>query len=234
MLGPLGIKSILDVGCGKGVSTTAFLKRGAKVLCVEGSHDAVQQSLLPSNLIIEHDFTRGPWWPAETYDAVWCVEFLEHVGRPFMLNYLPIFRKAALIFLTSSGFGGWHHVEVHPQYWWEVRMVSQGFVYSDVLTKRISFYANESKAYKYDSQHIVYGMRVFINPEVAKLKKHHHIMSGWGCFNNKIDNNDGGIECKDSLDILPSNYISLLDCNMDTQAVKKIWNCKRDERATIP
>ena len=59
MLGPLAIKSVVDVGCGRGHSTNYFLKKGAKVLCVEGSHDAVTQSLLPPNLIVEHDFSRG-------------------------------------------------------------------------------------------------------------------------------------------------------------------------------
>ena len=47
MLGPLAIKSIVDVGCGRGHSTNFFMNSGAKVLCVEGSHDAVMQSLLP-------------------------------------------------------------------------------------------------------------------------------------------------------------------------------------------
>lgn len=112
MFGPLGIRSIVDVGCGKGVSTTMFQKLGAKVLCVEGSHDAVTQSLLAPELVVEHDFTRGPWWPEETFDAVWAVEFLEHVGRQYIVNYVPIFRRSALLFLTHSAWGGWHHVEV--------------------------------------------------------------------------------------------------------------------------
>jgi len=77
MLGPLAIKSVVDVGCGKGVSTRYFFDHGAKVLCVEGSHDAVTQSLLPAKNVVEHDFSRGPWWPDETFDAVWSVEFLE-------------------------------------------------------------------------------------------------------------------------------------------------------------
>lgn len=103
MLGPLAIKSVLDLGCGKGFSTTEFLQRGARVLCVEGSHDAVQQSLLPPDMVVEHDFTRyvrmcvymttllitmlllfvhrGPWWPEQTFDATWSVEFFEHVRK---------------------------------------------------------------------------------------------------------------------------------------------------------
>jgi 16S rRNA G1207 methylase RsmC len=39
-----GVKSLLDVGCGKGVSTSWFVLHGLEfVQCVEGSHDAVTQ-----------------------------------------------------------------------------------------------------------------------------------------------------------------------------------------------
>ena len=112
MIGILAVKSFVDVGCGKGLSTKYFHDRSVKVLCVEGSHDAVMQSQLPAEKVVEHDFSRGQWWPEETYDALWSVEFLEHVGRQYMHNYLPIFHKAALHFVTASGWGGWHHVEV--------------------------------------------------------------------------------------------------------------------------
>lgn len=49
----------------------------------------------------------GPWWPKRTVDAVWCVEFTEHVGRNFQPNYITAWRKAALIFMTHSLWGGW-------------------------------------------------------------------------------------------------------------------------------
>ena len=112
MLGGLAVKSIVDVGCGKGFTTKYFHEQGAKVLCIEGSHHAISQSVLPSSKIMEHDFTLGPWWPEDTYDAAWSVEFVEHVGRQHMENYFPIFHKSALIFIEGSGFGGAHHVEV--------------------------------------------------------------------------------------------------------------------------
>ena len=66
-----GVHSLLDVGCGRGISTRWFLEHKVDVLCVEGSHDAVEKSFLPSERIVEHDYSRGPWWPAKTYDAVW-------------------------------------------------------------------------------------------------------------------------------------------------------------------
>ena len=100
---------------------------------MEGSHDAYLNSVLPDKdkQMVEHDFSRGPYWPSKTYDAVWSVEFLEHVsfctwllqelfvsvlashphiyyisaskvGRNFHKNYLPVFRKAAILFVTHS------------------------------------------------------------------------------------------------------------------------------------
>lgn len=58
-------------------------------------------------------------WPDDSYDACWSVEFLEHVSRQYFKNYINTFRKCALIFATSSVWGGYHHVEVHPDYWWK-------------------------------------------------------------------------------------------------------------------
>lgn len=109
MITNYGIKSIMDVGCGKGISTLWFHLHGVDTLCVEGSHDAVQKTLLPypETQVVEHDFSRGPYWPGKTYDAVWSVEFLEHVGRNFQHNYIQAFRKAALIFVSHSQWGGW-------------------------------------------------------------------------------------------------------------------------------
>ncbi len=72
----------------------------------------MEQSIIPKEIVTEHDFSRGPWWPERTVDAVWCVEFTEHVGRNFQPNYLTAFRKAALIFVTHSNWGGWHHVSL--------------------------------------------------------------------------------------------------------------------------
>ena len=79
MIQDFNVRSVLDVGCGRGVSTSWFLDHGTKTLCVEGSHDAFHQSVLddPYTSMVEHDFSRGPWWPEDTYDAVWSVEFLE-------------------------------------------------------------------------------------------------------------------------------------------------------------
>ncbi|KAL3772707.1 hypothetical protein ACHAW5_002682 [Stephanodiscus triporus] len=210
MVNHLGIKSVLDLGCGKGISTSWFVIHGLKyVVCAEGSHDAVTHSLLPKikhipdgtqSEIVEHDFSRGPWWPSRTVDVVWCVEFTEHVGRNYQPNYLSAWRKAALIFMTHSYWGGWHHVEVHADPWWITRMTAMGFVYSDLLTQEIrgkqgedstliiTNPRNESDQKSFNTGQHVMSMLVFINPHVASRPEHAHLFAEHGCFNGDLNN----------------------------------------------
>jgi hypothetical protein len=164
-------------------------------LCVEGSHDAVTKTLLPdpATQIVEHEFSQGPWWPTKTYDAVWCVEFLEHVGRNFQKNYLPVFRKAAIIFATHSQWGGWHHVEVHMDDWWITKMQMYGFIYSPELTQHVRDVATTESSSgiealngdKYNAQHVWLNMPLFINPAVVSLPQHAHLMVEEGCFKGR-------------------------------------------------
>lgn len=113
MLETFGVKSVLDVGCGRGISTTWFVMHGVDALCVEGSHDALEKSMLPDPAIqmVEHDFSRGPWWPKKTYDAVWCVEFLEHVSpKTARLDYhetlFPLNHRATRVLTKSFRYTG--------------------------------------------------------------------------------------------------------------------------------
>jgi len=208
MIEDLGVHSFLDIGCGRGFSTSWFSMHGADVLCVEGSHDAVEKSVLPdpSNQVVEHDFSRGPWWPEKTYDVAWSVEFLEHVNVQYHYNYVTALRKAALIFVTSSSGAGWHHVEVHKSDWWIQKYESYGFKYDDKLTQRVKNWAKDGK---YDTKlssgthldgfYIRVTMKVFVNPVVAALPEHAHLFPEFGCFGGK--KKDGEIihrECDES------------------------------------
>jgi hypothetical protein len=171
------------LGCGRGISTTWFHYQGVDVLCVEGSHDAVLQSFLPNpeTQLVEHDFCRGPYWPLKTYDAAWSVEFLEHISRQYHFNYITTFRKAALIFVTSSQWGGSHHVEIHNDDWWIQKFESYGLRYSKALTDQVQQWARIEKTNRTDidpqgnpfhAGHILMSMKVFINPVVASLPQH--------------------------------------------------------------
>jgi hypothetical protein len=237
---------VLDVGCGRGISSSYFLEQGAEVLCVEGSHDAVERSLLPKHLIVEHDYARGIWFPSKTYDALWCVEFLEHVGRKYMANYIPTFRRAALVFITSSHNGGWHHVETHETWWWITKLEMYGFVYSDSLTLHIKNSAAATSVNGYGLR-IINRMMVFINPSVASLPQHKHLLFGrHGCLFDQYEY----VPCDEKfkwynpeVDLVPNEFRPLLNCNFIPKVNKNIqstkanisevhglgvWNCSRN------
>jgi 2-polyprenyl-3-methyl-5-hydroxy-6-metoxy-1,4-benzoquinol methylase len=193
MIQEFGVKSLLDVGCGRGTSTTWFLTHGVDVLCAEGSHDAYEKTFLPdpATQMIEHDFSRGPWWPEKTFDAAWSVEFLEHVNLQYHYNYITAFRKAALIFVSTSRWGGWHHVEVHQDEWWIRKYELYGLRYDAKLTLKVRELAKvESKnntimapdGMPYNAQHIWLTMKVFTNPVVAALPQHAHLFPEFGCY----------------------------------------------------
>ena len=174
------IQSFLDVGCGRGISTSWFYTHGLRTQCVEGSHDALEQSMVPDkSLLVEHDFSRGPWWPEKTFDAVWSVEFLEHVNIQFHYNYISTFRKAAILFVTSSHWGGWHHVEIHENEWWIRKYEAYGFIYDAKLTNEIRTVASQEanqgilfppNGEKYRAQHVWTTMKVFINPVSSMVR----------------------------------------------------------------
>lgn len=202
MMKHLYIKSIIDVGCGRGISTSWFKKHNATVLCVEGSHDAVTQSFLPAENIVEHDFYAGPYWPEKTYDAAWTVEFTEHIARNYINNYMPIWKKSAIIFATHSYWGGWHHVEVHGDWWWKARFQGHGLVYSKELTLLAQAMSTLGKG----GDHFVNSLQVYLNPEVMALPEHEHLIGELGCFGH----NDCGArkycECKGK-DKWPDNLL---------------------------
>lgn len=135
------IRTVLDVGCGRGWSTLWFLLHDIDAVCVEGSKDAIKQTVIPKlardDAIVEHDYTLGPWWPDETVDAVWAADFVQQVSLPYQANYIASFRRAALIFVTVPRKMGWHYVEIHTMDWWKRRFEMHGFSYDKQLTESI-------------------------------------------------------------------------------------------------
>jgi SAM-dependent methyltransferase len=249
MMGIIGVKSVLDIGCGRGISSSYFYENGARVKCIEGSIDAIDHTFLPKQenqeLIINHDFTRGPYWPDETFDACWSIEVLEHLSRQYVKNYMSSFRRCALIFVSASVWGGHHHVEVHAQWWWKARFAAYGMQYLRDVTRDIHQVTMWEKHYLkrlWDAksvhdhrvgtygQHITHGLMVFINPEVASLPEHDHLFSGDGCYDAKwgVGNTFGGEPCISKEDILPERYIPLLRCTR-TEEDAEVLGIKHDQ-----
>ncbi|GAB5362327.1 hypothetical protein AAMO2058_000787400 [Amorphochlora amoebiformis] len=136
MVKVMGIDSVLDIGCGRGISTKWFLDHGCRVRCAEATDEGISTTVLPKReLITQHDYTQGPWWPQETFDAVWSVEFLEHVHEDYMDNWFATMRASHYVFTSHSKWGGHHHVAIHHDWWWIEKFASRGFEYLPELTE---------------------------------------------------------------------------------------------------
>ena len=136
---------------------------------------------------------------------------LEHISRQYLQNMFATFKRAALIAVTYSRWGGHHHVSVRPDWWWIARFQAAGFVHSPQLTtqwkqkssaEQRSFAKKNSRGDRFNSQHLNMNLLVFINPTIAARPEHQHLFGGPGCWGNR----DKNVMCTGS-DAVPDNYL---------------------------
>lgn len=133
----LGVRSVLDVGCGAGHTVKFFRDLGCRVVGVDG----VEQD---DPDIIQWDFTKGPLMTGDEFDLAWSCEFVEHVPEDDVPNFLETFKCAKLVLLTHSepGQPGYHHVNCQPSGYWIEQFEGIGFEFDGDLTiecRRIAF-----------------------------------------------------------------------------------------------
>jgi SAM-dependent methyltransferase len=134
----LGVRSVLDVGCGEGHSAAYFHGMGCRVLGIDGSERAKKDSFLPE-FHLQHDYVDGPLVPDKPFDMVWCCEFVEHVEERFTQNFLATFASATkYIFMTfaTPRQPGWHHVNCQHREYWVNKIERLGYCYDEQLTRK--------------------------------------------------------------------------------------------------
>ena len=118
----LGVRSMIDIGCGEGHAARYFRDLGCKVLGIDGSLQAKRDSLI-ADQHVTHDFTHGFYHPSIDFDLAWSCEFVEHVEECFLDNFLETFaysRRYLMMTFASPGQPGFHHVNCqHMDYWVE-------------------------------------------------------------------------------------------------------------------
>jgi len=154
------IKSMIDVGCGRGFSADYFKDLGVKVLGVEGCTGAIEKSFLPPEMIVKHDYEKdGPYIPEEEFDLCWSCEFVEHVDAGSAPNFLATFQKAKYVAITFAypGQGGHHHVnEQHAPYWIDaLHKVGFNYLHEDTEELRVHARKDGAKYSPYYESHFI-------------------------------------------------------------------------------
>lgn len=125
----LGVKSVIDVGCGSGIAVDYFVRLGCDVLGVDGMAQENPR-------IVRHDYSEGPYRPSRKVDLAWTCEFVEHVEKRFVGNFMATLRDASVVLMTHADPGqpGHHHVNCQPSVYWIGAMEANGFIHDEALT----------------------------------------------------------------------------------------------------
>ena len=125
--------SVLDVGCGTGVSLDYFTRQGVDAYGIEGSALAISKAKHPS-LIQQGDLHQSINL-GRKFDLVWCFEVAEHIHPLHVSNLLDTLTNHAdriLLSAAQPGQGGLGHLnEQFPEYWIE-KLKAYGFALDTV------------------------------------------------------------------------------------------------------
>ena len=137
-------KSVLDVGCGSGAWSRAFLENDVSSLrAIDGGY--ARSALLiddghftPVNLA-SFDGNLG------TFDLVACIEVAEHLNADRASGFVELLCKhspAVLFSAAPPGQGGTHHVNEQPLSYWVEHFAKRGYRLFDII--RPAFWHDET------------------------------------------------------------------------------------------
>ncbi|HXA10120.1 MAG TPA: methyltransferase domain-containing protein [Chthoniobacterales bacterium] len=124
-------RSVLDVGCGTGISLDYFKSKGISVRGLEGSALAISKAR-NAPLILQHDLNE-PINLEEGFDLVWCFEVAEHIHPSYvgaLLATLTNHAERIVLSAARPGQGGLGHLNEQPPDYWIGRMQERGFALS--------------------------------------------------------------------------------------------------------
>ena len=147
-------KSVLDVGCGVGISLEYLINNNIDAWGIENSTLAISNSKVKSR-IIKHNLKKVLNLNKK-FDLVWCYEVIEHIHpkyEEFFLTSLMNHSDKILISAAKPGQGGHGHFnEKEPAYWIE-RFKKMGYIYDHKFTSRVK------TPMEADSENLLYFIR---------------------------------------------------------------------------
>lgn len=121
----LGVKSMVDIGCGPAGMVELARSKGLEVLGVDG--DFVVERKVDD--IVIHDYQKAPYVPEKNYDLAWTVEFVEHIEEQYIRNFVATMDKCKYVLMTHAfpGQPGHHHVNCQTTEYWAHIMNAFGY-----------------------------------------------------------------------------------------------------------
>jgi 2-polyprenyl-3-methyl-5-hydroxy-6-metoxy-1,4-benzoquinol methylase len=140
-------QSVIDIGCGCGIYLRDFMKNGVKVMGLDGSANALRESLLPAGYIKQVDLREH--WIGEfgKHDVCVCFEVAEHIETKYSKHLIDILTDCSnTIYFTAAPVGqaGVNHINCQPREFWIDKFSANGFKYDKNLSEKLSKIWKES------------------------------------------------------------------------------------------
>lgn len=130
------VKSVLDVGCGRGIWLDEWRRQGVTdVTGVDGSYVDVATLAIPLDRFTAADLTR-PLDLQRRYDVVQSLEVAEHLPPGASETLVAtLVRHGELVMFSAArpGQGGEHHVNERPYEFWRDVFARQGYGMYDAM-----------------------------------------------------------------------------------------------------
>jgi 2-polyprenyl-3-methyl-5-hydroxy-6-metoxy-1,4-benzoquinol methylase len=131
-------KSVFDVGCGNGIYTAEFARRGVFAVGCDGSRHGVK-SVPTEALVFLHDL-RFPLIVNRTFDLCFCFEVAEHLPAKHARSLVESCSRVSnrVVFSSATpGQGGTDHINERPDSYWDVLFGEFGLRSSPAETVRL-------------------------------------------------------------------------------------------------
>lgn len=145
-----GVRSFLDIGCGPGGMVELALEKNLEALGIDGD-DTLERQI--KNNFVVHDYSRSSLKFDRLYDLIWCCEFVEHVEKQYVSNFVETFLCGRWLILTFAppGAPGHHHVNCQDQQYWIDTLEGTGKLrYSPALTGELRAASNMKRNFVRD------------------------------------------------------------------------------------
>lgn len=129
-------RTLLDVGCGTGLSMDYFIRHGVDVLGIEGSELAISKSRHP-HLIRQADL-HNKIDLNKKFDVVWCFEVAEHIHPDFadaLTETVALHGDVIILSAAQPGQGGCGHLNEQPPHYWITKFENMGFALNREATQ---------------------------------------------------------------------------------------------------
>jgi SAM-dependent methyltransferase len=170
----LPIKSVLDLGCGRGVWLAMWLKHGAKeVQGVDGPYVDQNRLHIPRSQFLGHDLERSLELKRQ-FDLVESLEVAEHIPKHAAEQFIDnLVRHGRLILFSAAtpGQGGENHINEQPPEYWRAKFAARDFELFDYLRPHLR--SNKAVYLWYRHNVFVYAHRSVANslpPTIAATR----------------------------------------------------------------